>query len=1609
MKSKSQTFIVMIIACTVLFSGCDLSIKEPETTGTITGKVTFSNSSSHADIIISLESRTDDIPRSVSRALSSDSFSTATRALERQTTTSVDGEYILNGIPEGEYTLYASSKDSSEQAVYTAITVEKGRTLRAPDLQLTAVGSIRGRILLNGSVRGNIGFIVFIADTSYMAITGDEGNFTISRVPSGTNYSLIIMRGTDTYYWDNVAVNAGEITQLGMKTILSENFPGIISITWKGSLAGAPESPGLYWTYYNSTDGNSYIFNGNGWDLLARAGSDGATGATGPAGADGLSIVWKGELASAPENPLVNWAYYNSVDGKSYVYSGTGWGILAQDGKDPISVQYDGNGALSGEVPVSKTFYRFGESIEVAQNAGGFTLPGFTFIGWNTQPDGMGDSYDAGETLSASIVNTVFYAMWSRNTYTLEYNVNHEDVQGSIPKQNILFDTEYILADASALSLTGYIFMGWNTETDGSGFTYLPGDIRIAGIGDFEVFAQWEKKEITVTFFGNGADGGDCPNPIVTEYMTAITLPDQETLVRLHFLPSHWNTEMDGSGIDYQFGETITVGALPLNVYMQWNPINYTISFNGNGSTDGQSPDALSTTCLDSVTIPDNNSIKKDGCYFGGWNSAADYSGIRYFPGEEAVFTSNSNLYAIWLRSIRYDVNGATTGMGPSDVHTLPGSTYLVESQSNLEKKGHQFIGWNTAADGSGATHNPTDEIIIPDENIVLFAQWEPLTYSIQFIDEFHTEGEPAQALSVPFGTEFVFPTNGTMCFPGYVFDGWSLQPDGSSQHFMGGETYLVGESNLIFYGTWAPATYTVSYNGNGATGGNVPQTVTLKAGEKIFTATPSLTRNGYDFNGWNTAANGSGVSHAIGSQFTMSNQDIILYAQWRAKTYYLYYNKNGGSGSTRSFESGTIGSSVTVRDDGSGLYKSGKYFLGWNTRNDGKGDWYNCQIWFEDKNRITFGASDITLFAQWSDYSINGNHLSGPAGGTVFYDKGYDSDGWRYLEAAPAGWSGSYSDPLVTWGPDNLPTNVKATAIGTGESNTEKITRAFAGNQHAAHRANNLVRGGYSDWFLPSVNEASQMYYYLGYLGLNRDGFDAQYYWTSSETNAQYAKAIEFKYSGLYSPNASISALKSTSNMVGLRPIRAFSPTDLPPAQLQRPTLSPASGTYSDSVSVQVSSMDSSVSLYYTTDGTLPSPSNGISISNGSTLRFTNTTSLRVGVFKSGYAESYANADYQIVVTPEKVSRPTVSSTTNSFYDEASVTISCDTPGASIKYTINDTRDIATYGTSIASGSTITITDTSTIRAKAFKNGMDDSEIQSATFFYMNDDIVSGARTLQFNGDTASINGYFKPRNGHNLDMDLYFFELDSDAHLSFAVNQTPFYIFVYPNSSLTEALLFETNNAEEINVRDVPPGRYYIDLKGASGPYTLSVTKEAYDAPRVGAIGPGGGIVFYDKGYYSDGWRYMEVAYQGHIIKEGLSAPVSDPKFRWAPDSKNIESLSESIGSGRENTQVLRDELYWTSQEYAAEFCYDFKHNNFDDWFLPSIDELKALQKCFPAIDAGGFSGGWYWSSSSIDPLPGKAIAIILTGEEYYAQPDSTYYWGYNHELLVRPIRYF
>ncbi|HPQ35146.1 MAG TPA: phage tail protein [Tenuifilaceae bacterium] len=65
-------------------------------------------------------------------------------------------------------------------------------------------------------------------------------------------------------------------------------------------------------------------------------------GETGETGADGTSLEWLGSLPSAPASPQPNQAYYNSTEGVAYVYNGTSWSVLAQDGIDGMGTLPDG-------------------------------------------------------------------------------------------------------------------------------------------------------------------------------------------------------------------------------------------------------------------------------------------------------------------------------------------------------------------------------------------------------------------------------------------------------------------------------------------------------------------------------------------------------------------------------------------------------------------------------------------------------------------------------------------------------------------------------------------------------------------------------------------------------------------------------------------------------------------------------------------------------------------------------------------------------------------------------------------------------------------------------------------------------------------------------------------------------------------------------------------------------------------------------------------------------------------------------------------------------------------------------------------------------------------
>lgn len=108
--------------------------------------------------------------------------------------------------------------------------------------------------------------------------------------------------------------------------------------------------------------------------------------------------------------------------------------------------------------------------------------------------------------------------------------------------------------------------------------------------------------------------------------------------------------------------------------------------------------------------------------------------------------------------------------------------------------------------------------------------------------------------------------------------------------------SYVSGtKSSGTSYKTVGPKpTYIISYNANGGSG--APGNQTKWMDENITLSGERPTRNGYSFQGWGTSSGDTTVDYNPGATYS-SNSGITLYAIWKANTYSVIYNANGGSG----------------------------------------------------------------------------------------------------------------------------------------------------------------------------------------------------------------------------------------------------------------------------------------------------------------------------------------------------------------------------------------------------------------------------------------------------------------------------------------------------------------------------------------------------------------------------------------------------------------------------------------------------------------------------------------------------------------------------------------
>jgi hypothetical protein len=151
-------------------------------------------------------------------------------------------------------------------------------------------------------------------------------------------------------------------------------------------------------------------------------------------------------------------------------------------------------------------------------------------------------------------------------------------------------------------------------------------------------------------------------------------------------------------------------------------------------------------------------------------------------------------------------------------------------------------------------------------------------------------------------------------------------------------------------------------------------------------------------------------------------------------------------------------------------------------------------------------------------------------------------------------------------------------------------------------------------------------------------------------------------------------------------------------------------------------------------------------------------------------------------------------------------------------------------------------------------------------------------------------------------------------------------------------------------------------------------SATRSFTKPILIGDSGPAGGVVFYDKGSYSSGWRYLE-------------AWTSDESgyYQWKTSNTSTSGTSTAIGSGYTNTYTA---MAGTAHP-AAQRARNATYGGYTDWFLPSKDELNLMYGQKGVI--GGFASVLYWSSSEYGSNYAWSQYFGNGYQDYYGKADT------------------
>lgn len=533
--------------------------------------------------------------------------------------------------------------------------------------------------------------------------------------------------------------------------------------------------------------------------------------------------------------------------------------------------------------------------------------------------------------------------------------------------------------DSSQIGKTNRTFYGWSANTDANDRDVPVGDTMDRNTLDANVrteivmparaktvYALWAINP-TLSYNVNAPAGSNAPGTPASQtvpYNTAAADKSGWAAGDTGKIPGYrfdgWYTAPNG-GNKYDFNTPLTGN---VTVYAHWVGNGYTVRFAGNGATGGGTPDQAFQ-----YNIGQNlhrNGFVRDGYTFTGWKRADNQQ--AYGDGQWVTnLTTQPNgivtMVAQWSANeahIRYNPNppaGKTTGgQGTPNWDGHTGDTPTI-GQNGWTIDGYTFAGWATSPDGSGARYAPGARWTA-NGTLTLYAQWTPGQAGLTYDGNGATGGKTDPQTGKT--DEKINVRDNGFTRDGYTFVTWNTQADCKGNAVKpNSEWTLRGSSTL--YACWAGNAQTLTYHGNGATGGNTAAQ-SGKTGDELTTNANGFTRDGYTFVRWDTAKDGSGTAYGEGkngvSQYVMKPAGNDLYAIWKANPASIVY-RNGYPNTTGSTPdtTGSTGDTVTISQNG--FDRPGYTFTGWSTSKRG-----DPSLNPGDKHTLEPGTT--TVWAQW-------------------------------------------------------------------------------------------------------------------------------------------------------------------------------------------------------------------------------------------------------------------------------------------------------------------------------------------------------------------------------------------------------------------------------------------------------------------------------------------------------------------------------------------------------------------------------------------------------------------------------------------------------------------